>query len=119
MITSAKGGRCGLGVACGLLAVVAMAGPARAVHEGRADHEGRAEYEGRVVARSGLVVRTGPSYQYRALGSKQYGTVVGIVCRVKGQRVEGNPVWYKLSDASYAWSSERHIVQDGKRPRWC
>ncbi|MEU9120357.1 hypothetical protein AB0C96_10930 [Streptomyces sp. NPDC048506] len=106
---------------CGALAAAVIAGPALAADTDGSDGEDRTgtTYEGRVVARSGLVVRSGPSKHYRALGSKQYGTVVGITCRVKGQRVQGNPVWYKLSDATYAWSSERDIVSNGERPRWC
>lgn len=65
------------------------------------------------------MLRVGPSTHYRVVGSEEYGTVVGIVCRVKGERIEGNPVWYKLGDASYAWSSARDIVNDGEEPRWC
>lgn len=118
MFPTSKFGRFGLGAVAGALAAVVTAAPAPAT---AADDDERApaESEGRVVARSGLVVRTGPSTDYRAAGSKEYGTVVGIACRMNGQRVEGNPVWYKLSDASYAWSSVRDIVNDGADPRWC
>ncbi|MGW2027123.1 hypothetical protein ACWCPC_34130, partial [Streptomyces decoyicus] len=31
--------------------------------------------------------------------------------------LEGNPVWYKLGDASYVWSSTRDIVNHGEEPR--
>ncbi|MGW1374301.1 SH3 domain-containing protein [Streptomyces sp. NPDC002446] len=121
MFPRSKSGIFALCALSGMLAGFLMTGPATAAGADGRDGEGSSTpvYEGHVVAKEGLVVRTGPSKHYRVVGSKQYGTVVGIVCRVNGQRVEGNPVWYKLSDSSYAWSSERHIVHDGEEPRWC
>lgn len=121
MFPRSKSGTFALCAVSGALAGTLMTGPAFAAGADGGDGEDPATplYEGRVVTRTGLVVRTGPSTHYRAVGSKEYGTVVGIVCRVNGQRVKGNPVWYKLSDSSYAWSSERDIVHDGEEPRWC
>ncbi|BDM72256.1 hypothetical protein HEK616_57430 [Streptomyces nigrescens] len=113
----------GLWVVSGVLGGAVAAGPvslAAPVVAAADDNPGSpARPMGRVVAKEGLVVRTGPSNRYRSVGSKRYGAVVGIVCQVNGQRVKGNPVWYKLSDASYAWSSERGIVSEGADPRWC
>ncbi|MFG3118592.1 hypothetical protein ACGF4C_30005 [Streptomyces sp. NPDC048197] len=112
----------GLWVVSGALGGAVVAGPLALAEPAVAagDHPGSpARPTGRVVAKEGLVVRTGPSNRYRAVGAKRYGTVVGIACRVNGQRVKGNPVWYRLSDASYAWSSERGIVSEGAAPRWC
>ncbi|GGN47908.1 hypothetical protein GCM10012285_34270 [Streptomyces kronopolitis] len=103
-------------VLSGALTGAVVAGPARA-----ADGDGSlAPYEAHIVAKAGVVLRTGPSYEFSAVGSKGYGAVVGIACRLNGQKVEGNRVWYKLSDSSYVWSSERHIVRVGTEPpRWC
>lgn len=103
-------------VLSGALTGAVVAGPARA-----ADGDGSlAPYEAHIVARAGVALRTGPSYEFSAVGSKDYGAVVGIVCRLNGQKVHGNRVWYKLSDSSYVWSSERHIVRVGTEPpRWC
>ncbi|GAB7031036.1 hypothetical protein AB0G35_34980 [Streptomyces sp. NPDC021749] len=113
----------GLWVVSGALGGAVAAGPAALAGPALAasgDTPGSpARPVGRVVAKDGLVVRTGPSNDYRAVGAKRYGSTVGIVCRVNGQRVKGNPVWYKLSDASYAWSSERGIVSEGVEARWC
>ncbi|MEU5212528.1 SH3 domain-containing protein [Streptomyces sp. NPDC020742] len=105
----------------GILAGALTAVPARAADTQAGTDDGRptTSSEGRVVARDGLVVRTGPSTDYRPLGSKRYGTVVGIVCRLNGQRLKGNPVWYKLTDSSYAWSSADGIAHDGAEPDWC
>ncbi|MFE0375858.1 hypothetical protein ACFW1M_09755 [Streptomyces inhibens] len=119
MFPKSKSGKFGLCVVSGALAGAVVAGPAAAADDDEGEGEVRARYEGRVVARSGLVVRTGPSTHYSTVGSKEYGAVVGITCRLNGQRVRGNPVWYKLSDASYAWSSVRDIVNDGEDPQWC
>ncbi|MFI9259902.1 hypothetical protein ACIGT4_19710 [Streptomyces sioyaensis] len=118
MFPKSKTGKIGVFAHCalsGALTGALVAGPAQAAD----DEDDLAPYEGRVVAKRGVVLRTGPSYDYRAVGSKRYGTVVAIACRLNGQEVEGNPVWYRLSDASYAWSSARHIVHDGEDPRWC
>ncbi|MGW3010204.1 hypothetical protein ACWC9R_15410 [Streptomyces sp. NPDC001219] len=120
MFPKSKSGKLGTFALCflsGALAGMLAAGPAPAADDDERD--GLAEYEGRVVAKEGLVLRTGPSTDFSAIGLKEYGDVVGITCRLKGQRVEGNPVWYKLSDASYVWSSKRDIVNDGDAPRWC
>ncbi|MEU9483684.1 hypothetical protein AB0D83_08445 [Streptomyces decoyicus] len=120
MFPQSKSGKFGLFALCvlsGVLAGTVMAGPALAYDDG--EGESLAAHEGRVVAEEGLVLRVGPSTHYRAIGSEEYGTVVGIVCRVNGENIEGNPVWYKLGDASYAWSSTRDIVNDGEEPRWC
>lgn len=120
MFPKSKSGKFGAFALCfltGALAGVLAAGPALAADDGEGDE--LVEYEGRVVAKEGLVLRTGPSTEYSAIGMKEYGTVVGITCRVNGQRVEGNPVWFRLSDASYVWSSTRDIVNDGEDPRWC
>ncbi|MEW1752414.1 hypothetical protein ACIQU1_14095 [Streptomyces angustmyceticus] len=120
MFPQSKSGKFGLLALCalsGVLAGVVAAGPATASDGSEGDN--LAAYEGRVVAEDGLVLRIGPSTHYRVVGSKEYGSVVGIVCRVKAERIEGNPVWYKLSDASYVWSSRRDIVRDGEEPRWC
>ncbi|WP_328384629.1 hypothetical protein OHS81_11035 [Streptomyces sp. NBC_00400] len=123
MFPQSKSGKCGLFglfalcVLSGVPAGVVAAGPALASDGSEGDNF--AVHEGHVVAEDGLVVRIGPSTRYRVVGSKEYGSRVGIVCRVKAERIEGNPVWYKLSDASYAWSSRRDIVSDGEAPRWC
>ncbi|GAA5614378.1 hypothetical protein CP981_26520 [Streptomyces platensis] len=120
MFPKSKSGTFGTFALCflsGALAGVLAAGPALAANDPEGDE--LTEYEGRVVAKEGLVLRTGPSTEFRAIGLKEYGSVVGISCRLNGQLIEDNPVWYKLSDASYVWSSTRHIVNDGEDPRWC
>ncbi|MFG2831166.1 hypothetical protein ACGFWI_27435 [Streptomyces sp. NPDC048434] len=122
MFPQSKSGKFGFFALCalsGLVAGVVVAGPALAYDDGDGSSNNFAAYEGHVVAEEGLVLRIGPNTQYRVVGSKEYGTVVGIVCRLKGENIEGNPVWYKLGDASYAWSSARDIVNDGEDPRWC
>lgn len=72
-------------VLSGVLAGAVTAGPALASDDGEGEGETFAAHEARVVAEEGLVLRAGPSTQYRAIGSQEYGTVVGIVCRVKGR----------------------------------
>lgn len=119
MFPKPKTGMAGAFALCvlsGALAGAVAAGPVQAAD----GDDSLAPYEAHIVARAGVVLRTGPSNEYRAVGSKGYGAVVGIVCRLNGQKIEGNRVWYKLSDSSYVWSSQRHIVRVGEEPpRWC
>lgn len=100
----------------GAVAASVVAGPALA-----ADHkpDGGAHYKGRVIAKTGLLVRSGPSTSHRVVDSNPYGAKVRIVCKVKGENIDGNPRWYLLSSGKYAWSSARYIENIGKAPEWC
>ena len=76
-------------------------------------------YKGRVIARTGLLVRDRPNQGGRIIGKLAQGKVVDIACKVKGQSVDGNPRWYRLTDGAYAWSSARYIANIGTAPHWC
>ncbi|MCL8015662.1 SH3 domain-containing protein [Streptomyces sp. AS02] len=80
--------------------------------------DGRRFTKGRVTA-DRLLLRSAPNRGSRVIGAVHRGDVVRIFCRTPGQRVDGNPLWYLLSDGTWAWGSARFIDDLGAAPRWC
>lgn len=82
-------------------------------------HEG--PFKGKVISRTGLNVRTGPSTRHRVLDVLPSGTIVKIKCKVHGQNVDGNSLWYKLNDSRFAkgFAAARYIRNVGPAPRFC
>ncbi|WP_381794142.1 SH3 domain-containing protein [Streptomyces niveus] len=77
------------------------------------------QYRGRVTARTGLLLRDRPSRGGRVIGSAEYGSIVHILCKTRGDEVNGNDRWYLLADGNWAWGSAAYIENIGKAPRWC
>ncbi|MFB8349484.1 SH3 domain-containing protein [Streptomyces niveus] len=77
------------------------------------------QYKGRVTARTGLLLRDRPSRGGRVIGSAEYGSIVHILCKTRGDEVNGNDRWYLLTDGNWAWGSAAYIENIGKAPRWC
>ncbi|MFD5076447.1 SH3 domain-containing protein [Streptomyces sp. NPDC058371] len=76
-------------------------------------------YKGRVTARGGLTLRDAPTRGSAVIGSAPYGSIVHIFCKTSGQRVEGNNLWYLLTDGTWAWGAAYYIDNIGPAPRWC
>ncbi|MFD6308484.1 SH3 domain-containing protein, partial [Streptomyces sp. NPDC060223] len=76
-------------------------------------------YKGRISARGGLALRTAPNRGSRVLRVARYGEVVHIFCKTSGQSVDGNRLWYQLTDGTWAWGAARYIDNIGPAPRWC
>ncbi|MFD6973001.1 SH3 domain-containing protein [Streptomyces sp. NPDC059949] len=68
-----------------------------------------------VTPGKGLGVRSGPGTHYKQHGKIPTGTVVALQCKVNGQNVEGNSIWYKLADGS-GWISARYALNLNKVP---
>ena len=85
----------------------------------RRDHDDPRRYEGRITARGGLALHTAPSRGSRIIRTAGFGETVSIFCKTPGQRVDGNPLWYLLTDGTWAWGAARHIDNIGPAPRWC
>ncbi|MFB6619902.1 SH3 domain-containing protein [Streptomyces sp. NPDC056367] len=62
-----------------------------------------------------LGVRSGPGTQYAKTGKVDNGAVVYLQCKVNGQKVDGNSVWYKLADGS-GWIAARYAQNLNKVP---
>ncbi|MFD5628122.1 MULTISPECIES: SH3 domain-containing protein [unclassified Streptomyces] len=76
-------------------------------------------YKGRVTARGGLALRTAPTRGSQVIRVARHGEVVHIFCKTSGQNVDGNPLWYQLTDGTWAWGAARYIDNIGAAPRWC
>ena len=67
-----------------------------------------------------LSVRTAPATQAKEVGILHRGDRTTTVCKVRGQRVGGNDIWYKLADESNdVFSSARYMTNVGALPHWC
>lgn len=78
-------------------------------------------YQGQVIARTGLNIRSRPTTSSTDVGTIKYGTVIRISCKVKGQTIDGNPLWYKLADARFhaGWVTARYVDNIGRAPEYC
>ncbi|MFB7655353.1 MULTISPECIES: SH3 domain-containing protein [unclassified Streptomyces] len=83
--------------------------------------DGRREqgrYRG-VVTTDRLPLRTSPSRGSEVIRYARRGETVRIHCKAPGNRERGNPLWYLLTDGTWAWGAARHIDNIGPAPRWC
>nr|WP_203643739.1 SH3 domain-containing protein [Streptomyces sp. SID14478] len=76
-------------------------------------------YKGRVVAKHGLLLRDAPTRGGRVIRTARYNAIVPIFCKTGGDNVEGNHLWYLLTDGTWAWGSAKYINNIGAAPRWC
>ncbi|MDH6545128.1 SH3 domain-containing protein [Streptomyces sp. SPB4] len=60
-----------------------------------------------VTTGAGLGVRSGPGTGYEHRGKVSRGETVALQCKVNGETVEGNSLWYKLADGS-GWIAARY-----------
>ncbi|WP_167526717.1 MULTISPECIES: SH3 domain-containing protein [Streptomyces] len=88
---------------------------------GNGDHQGRHDqrlYEG-VVTAGTLALRSAPNRGSQIIRFAHRGDIVRIFCKAGGQTVQGNPLWYLLTDGTWAWGAARYIDNIGPAPRWC
>ncbi|MBZ6130751.1 SH3 domain-containing protein [Streptomyces olivaceus] len=114
-------------LAAGALATAGAVAPA-AAHDGRGGGtdgahggDGRQEqgrYRG-VVTAERLALRTSPARGSDVIRYARRGEVVSIYCKTPGDTVKGNPLWYLLTDGTWAWGAARYIDNVGPAPRWC
>ncbi|MDT0394403.1 MULTISPECIES: SH3 domain-containing protein [Streptomyces] len=81
-------------------------------------HGDQGQYRGRVTVKS-LALRTAPNRGSQVIRYVHKGDVVSIFCKVPGDKVNGNPLWYLLTDGTWAWGPAAHIDNIGPAPRWC
>jgi len=72
---------------------------------------------GSVQSRIGQFVRSAPNTYRPAIGVYGSGARVSLGCKVNGENILGNPLWYKLANRS-GWMSARHIQARAFVP-WC
>ncbi|MFF3013826.1 SH3 domain-containing protein [Streptomyces sp. NPDC057939] len=74
-------------------------------------HKGR----GKVVSKEPLVIRSGPGTSHKALGKLQPGSVVALQCKVNGQKVGDNAIWYRLPE-NRGWVPARYVIDKAPVP---
>ncbi|MFF5647821.1 SH3 domain-containing protein [Streptomyces collinus] len=84
---------------------------------GNGNHDQRL-YEG-VVTADTLALRSAPNRGSQIIRFAHRGDVVSIFCKTGGETVQGNPLWYLLTDGTWAWGAARYIDNIGPAPRWC
>ncbi|MFF0204800.1 SH3 domain-containing protein [Streptomyces sp. NPDC005017] len=75
-------------------------------------------YKG-VVTASLLYLRSAPNRGGQIIRTVRQGQIVSIYCKTTGETVDGNSLWYLLTDGTWAWGSARYINNIGPAPRWC
>ncbi|MFJ4564219.1 SH3 domain-containing protein [Streptomyces caelestis] len=141
--------RLSIATAAGLLAAAAAVTPAAATHDdgdpsgGNGNHHGHHDpsggngnhddhdpsggngndhdprlYEGVVTANT-LALRSAPNRGSQIIRHAHKGDIVSIYCKTGGETVDGNPLWYLLTDGTWAWGAARYIDNIGPAPRWC
>ncbi|GLX17308.1 SH3 domain-containing protein [Streptomyces lavendulae] len=86
---------------------------------------------GRVVSQGPLKIRSKPSTHSKVLGKVHPHQKLTLVCKKRGERVDGNDIWYLLErkdgddrmaamkyDHKRAWVSARY-VKDVTPVKWC
>ncbi|MCF3965095.1 SH3 domain-containing protein [Streptomyces fuscigenes] len=69
----------------------------------------RQEPRGKVVSRLTLSIRERATSNSRYLGGLQPGSIVHLYCKVRGQNVDGNDLWYKLGDGRPGYVAARYV----------
>jgi hypothetical protein len=86
----------------------------------RGDHHDNPRLaRGVITARGGLALRSAPNRGSRIIRVAAEGEQVSIFCKTPGETVRGNPLWYLLTDGTWAWGAARFIDNIGPAPRWC
>ncbi len=78
-----------------------------------------AKFSGRVIARIGLKARQEPRLGSPVVALLQYQQVIGIDCKVNGDDVGGNKLWYRLAGYKSAYAAARYVTNIGAVPGWC
>lgn len=72
-------------------------------------------FDGRTTA--ALNYRAGPTTDALLYGTFEAGTEVRPLCKVPGEIIDGNPLWYRLPEGR--WASARYIENIGEPPPLC
>ncbi|MPY62510.1 SH3 domain-containing protein [Streptomyces spongiae] len=112
--------RVGILTAGGALVTLAASGPVSAGdRSGDGDSNSTSVTKGRVTAVGGLRLRDAPTRDSRVVRVAPFGEIVSIFCKTPGETVDSNPLWYLLTDGTWAWGAARFIDNIDKTPRWC
>lgn len=88
-------------------------------NSGNSSTAGSGPYQGIVTANGGLRLRSAPNRGSAIIRVVPQGAIVNIYCKVGGENVDGNSLWYLLTDGTWAWGAARYIDNIGAAPRFC
>jgi hypothetical protein len=124
--------RLAITAAAGALVTAAAVAPAVAAGGDWGDDDpGRSSYHGDgggsqeqgryrgVVTADRLALRGAPNRGSEIIRYAHRGETVHIYCKTGGESVKRNPIWYLLTDGTWAWGAARYIDNVGPAPRWC
>ncbi len=100
--------------AAGVAATVALGGSVLAAVPASAAPP--AQPYGTVISPTGVKERALPTTNSATLGTLPYKAQVGLACKVRGQDIDGNNLWYKLRnrvDGKEAWVTARYVENTG------
>ncbi|MFE4537098.1 SH3 domain-containing protein [Streptomyces scopuliridis] len=103
----------GAAQAAGAPAASPMAGGPPASRSAKAP---RGEPKGKVVSRITLSIREEPTSRSAYLGGLRPGTVIPLFCKVRGENVDGNDLWYLLGDARPGYVAARYVENQSPVP---
>ncbi|MFY7628810.1 SH3 domain-containing protein [Streptomyces sp. NY05-11A] len=66
-----------------------------------------------------MLLRSKPTRAGEVIRVAHRGETVSIFCKTSGQEVQGDRLWYLLTDGTWAWGAARFIDTIGTKPRWC
>ncbi|MEO3763966.1 SH3 domain-containing protein [Streptomyces sp. B8F3] len=71
-----------------------------------------APYRGKVLGNSVVYKRAKPTTRSEILGHARSGSIVHIECKVIGQNVGGNDIWYRvpLNSSRHGYMSARYVL---------
>ncbi|MEC4019427.1 SH3 domain-containing protein [Streptomyces sp. H27-D2] len=72
---------------------------------------------GHVVSRISLNIRSKPTTHSPVVGSLRSGSYIKLRCKVNGQNINGNRIWYELSH-KLGWVPARY-VKNLRHIHWC
>ncbi|WP_320773594.1 SH3 domain-containing protein [Streptomyces sp. CRN 30] len=81
-------------------------------------HHEQGRYRG-IVTADRLALRSAPNRGSEIIRYAHRGETVSIYCKTAGEKVKHNPIWYLLTDGTWAWGAARYIDNVGPSPRWC
>jgi uncharacterized protein YraI len=90
-------------------AATPAATPAAAHSAPAATPKAAAQPKGKVVSKVALSVRSGASTSTKRLGTVAPGAVIALQCKVVGQNVDGNRLWYRLGAGKAGYVSARYV----------
>ncbi|MEV0989110.1 hypothetical protein [Streptomyces sp. NPDC049949] len=76
-------------------------------------YEGREYSVGKVVSRGPLSLRSKPTSRSKSVGHVKPDHKVAIVCKVRGEKVDGNDIWYLLHVKEKEKDGRQPVAQPG------